>query len=300
LRVLCLGDLVLDVLTSPSEPLVVGSDVAGTIRFRAGGSAANTARAVARLGGRATFVGAIGDDAIGRRLAGSLRADGVRCHLVRAAGPAAPTARLVALLGPRGERSFVTERGAADRLAERDLKHAWFHGLAALHLPAYALLGERLRGAAIAGARLAHERGAIVSVDLASSAPLARMGRQMARGGLSDLGPDLLFGTAAEASVLADHDGALLDLAPLVVVRAGHAGSRILIRTGRGDRRLEIAIHPLRTTDSTGAGDAFDAGFLLSWLRDRGSGDPELRRAALAGHEAAETFLREPRPELAL
>jgi ribokinase len=295
--VLVLGDLVLDIVVVPAAATARGSDTPASVRFRRGGSAGNTAAAIARLGGDATFVGAIGQDSLGRNLASALRADGVRCHVVNVASP---TARLVVLLGPGGERSFLTDRGAADALTARDLRPAWFRGTACVHLPAYALLAEPLRAAAVRAAGLGRGHGAAVSVDLASRAPLARIGRREARARVVELGPDVLFGTEGEAAAVAGTDEALSELAPLVVVKAGAAGCRILARGKRGLVSLDVATKRIATTDSTGAGDAFAAGFLLSWLPERELSGPALRRAAQAGHGAAAALLREPRAELGL
>ena len=66
-----------------------GTDVAADIRFRAGGSAANTARAFASLGGRAVFVGALGDDEVGGRLRAFMRSSGVTVHAPRVRGRSA-------------------------------------------------------------------------------------------------------------------------------------------------------------------------------------------------------------------
>jgi sugar/nucleoside kinase (ribokinase family) len=93
----------------------------------------------------------------------------------------------------------------------------------------------------------------------------------------------------------------LLDLAPIVVVKQGSAGCRVMWRGGQS----AIATKPLAATDSTGAGDAFDAGFLFSLISSghrRGS-DVDgalLRRAALAGHRVAGQLLQRPRTELVL
>lgn len=292
-----LGDIVLDVVAQAEGPIARGSDVAATVRFRAGGSAANTARAVARLGGRGSFVGAVGRDGIARRLIASLRADGVTVRLVTAEGP---TARLVVLVGPHGERSFLTERGAADRLRPSDLRPAWFRAASALHLPFYSLLASPLLETAVEAARLARAAGSAVSVDLASSGPLGSMGRQEVRRRLTAIAPDVIFGAEQEVAVVADAEADLLELAPLLVVKSGAAGSRLLVEAAGSVRRLEVATPALRVTDSTGAGDAFDAGFLLAWLPARARSGPELRRAALAGHRAAAELLRRPRRELAI
>ncbi|MFL5643614.1 MAG: carbohydrate kinase family protein, partial [Chloroflexota bacterium] len=140
-RVVVLGDLMLDVVLAPARPLETGTDVPGTVALRQGGSAANTARWLARLGVRTTLVAAVGRDPAGRALVDSLRRDGVR---VRAAHVArARTGRIGVIVAPGGERSFVADRAAADGLEPADLKPSWF-AVDGLHLPAYSLIGEPL------------------------------------------------------------------------------------------------------------------------------------------------------------
>jgi sugar/nucleoside kinase (ribokinase family) len=298
--VIALGDLIVDVVATPSEPLAHASDTAGAIVFRQGGSAANTARWAARLCGRAGFIGAVGRDDWGRRLRASLEEAGVRVHAVRKPGP---TARIVALVERGGERTFVTDRGAADLLGPDDLRAGWFAGASVLHLPAYSLLNEPLGSAARRAVGLARAAGAAVSVDLASRRPLLARGRRTAWEHIAAVAPDLLFANDAEAAALTGPRGdvRLLELAPIVVVKEGAAGCRIVARgTGREPARLAVATSPVRAADTTGAGDAFDAGFLLSWLAAPAEtrGDiAVLRWAALAGHRAAARLLAGRRTE---
>jgi ribokinase len=316
-----LGDLVLDIVVRPQASLLRGSDTPGSIGFRAGGSAANTCRAFVGLGGSAIFIGALGRDAWGRRLVRSLRNDGVR---LRTTAVEAPTARLLALIGPRGERSFVTERGAANKLDQSHIRRSWLTGADFLHLPAYSLLNEPLAGAAAAAAGYARAAGALVSVDLASRGPLLAAGRRTVRARLREVGPDLLFANADEARTLAGRHGesSLLALSPVLVVKEGAAGCRVLWSppSTPADRlELDIATTPVETLDTTGAGDAFDAGFLYSLAEQRpgsrrgrsGEAYAEarsqdlrraqlLRRAAVAGHRAAASWLSRARPVLAI
>jgi sugar/nucleoside kinase (ribokinase family) len=70
-RVVVLGDLVLDVVLAPERPMVVATDVPGRVALRQGGSAASTARWLARLGARVTLVAAVGRDPVGVRLSRS-------------------------------------------------------------------------------------------------------------------------------------------------------------------------------------------------------------------------------------
>jgi sugar/nucleoside kinase (ribokinase family) len=306
IRVLVLGDLALDVTLAPARPLQRGTDVPGSVRLHQGGSAANAARWLARLDVRATLVCAVGRDGPGRALVAALRAEGVLVRAVRPTG--VRTARIGMLVDPAtGDRSFVAERGAADLLRRGDLEARWFRGVAALHLPAYSLLGAPLGEAGRAAAVLARAAGARVSVDLASAGPLLAGGRAAAQALVRGIAPDLLFTNQHEAAAfLGEHDPSrLLGFAPVAIIKRGAAGATLLVRGPSGAAapgvRLEVATRPFPAADTTGAGDAFDAGFLASWLAAGAATTPAaLRRAVVAGHRAAARQVGTPRPELAL
>ena len=296
-----LGDLMLDVVVAPAQSPERGTDVPGRVLLRQGGSAATTARWLARLGVRTSFVTAIGRDGPGRALAARVSADGVRLRAVRLFG--VPTGRIAVVLDPSGERTFVADRGAADRLAPADLRPAWFDGLDVLHLPAYSLLTRPLADAARRAIGLARDRGAVVSVDLASSGPLLAAGRGAARALVEAVAPDILFATAVEARALVagQRIDVLAALAPIAVVKRGPEGASVLLRDGDAVLRFDVATTPLRATDTTGAGDAFDAGFLAAWLTARSAGTPRtaaVQRATVAGHRAAARHLASPPSEL--
>jgi sugar/nucleoside kinase (ribokinase family) len=302
-RVVVLGDLMLDVVVAPRRALEPGSDVPGRVALVQGGSAANTARWLGRLGARATLIAAVGRDPAGRALVDAVRGDGVTARVARIAGER--TGRIGVLVQPDGERSFVADRGAADRVEPGDLRAAWFASTDALHLPAYSLLTEPLGTAARRAVELARDATASVSVDLASSGPLLAAGRTHAHELIAEAAPDFLFATAAEADALLGGrplEG-LLDLAPMAVVKRGSKGATVLARAGGERVRLEVATEPVAATDTTGAGDAFDAGFLVGWFAARRAGSrlpAALRRAAVAGHRAAARQISTPRVELTL
>jgi sugar/nucleoside kinase (ribokinase family) len=297
-----------DTVLMPARSMVRGTDVPGRVMLRQGGSAANTARWLGRLGGRVQLVCAVGRDGVGRALVDAVRRDGV---IVRGARVRKlPTGRIGVVVSPvndlagRAERSFVADRGASDGLTASDLRSAWFRGVDVLHLPAYSLIGEPLGTAGRWAAQLARANGAAISVDLASSGPLLAAGQTAAQALLRSVAPDLLFATAGEAEALLGGwalEG-LLAFAPVVVIKRGAQGASILAR-GEGEGatpiRSDIATRPLFATDTTGAGDAFDAGFLVAWLEGRAAGQPtteSLRRATLAGHRVAARHLtRAPR-----
>ena len=279
----------LDVVIMPAQPLERGTDVPGRVALRQGGSAASCARWLALLGVRSTLVTAVGRDPIGRALVESLRQDGVTIRASRVPGKPSGRVGVVVMIG--GERSFVADRGAADELRPTDLQADWF-AVDLLHLPAYSLVGSPLGGAGRRAIELARGHGALVSLDLASAAPLLANGRPAARRLVEEAAPDVLFSTIGEAEAfLGRHDlTGLLESAPLAVVKRGPRGATLLARGTVVALRFEVATPGLSATDTTGAGDAFDAGFLAAFMAtpsDARHRPAALRRAALAGHRAA-------------
>src|SRR5829696_6865233 len=307
-RVLVLGDLVLDVVLRASASIENGTDVRGRVEIRLGGSAANVARWLARLGARSHLVCAVGRDGAGRSLVAQLRRDDVTVRAVHVAGHR--TGRIGVLVAPNGERSFVADRRAATRMEPQDLKPEWFDNIELLHLPAYSLLVEPLGSAAVRAVELTRSRGARgarVAIDLASVGPLLAHGRREARDLVIRLKPDLVFATEPEAEALLGRgapDG-LLEHARILVIKRGARGARVFARDekapGEPPIRFDIATAPVPAEDTTGAGDAFDAGFIAAWLgalRTGHDGADGLHRATLGGHRAAARHLRSPRTEL--
>lgn len=294
----------MDIVVRAVSGVVAGTDIAGVVRFRLGGSAANTARSFAALGGTASFIGAVGNDELGTRLIAALRAAGVTVHTTRSRGP---SARLLALISADGERSFITDRGVADSLSVTAVKDAWLSRVDALHVPAYSLLTPPLADAAFHAIARARANGALISVDLASRRPLLARGRRAARDLITRSAPDIVFANVSEAAAVvgSSEPGRVGALAPVVVIKQGAGGCRVI---WSGQRRGEVlqsvvATRQIAVADTTGAGDAFDAGFLYSLIVSgyRPGSLPAaaaIRRGALAGHRSAARLLSGPREEL--
>ena len=302
-RVMVLGDLVLDVVLAPDRPIESGTDVPGTVGIRQGGSAANTARWLARLGVNVQLVCAVGRDGAGRSLVGQVERDGVTVRAARIAGQR--TGRVGVLVSPGGERSFVADRRAALALRPDHLRDEWFAGLDVIHVPAYSLMGEPIGAAARSAVERARTiAGARVSLDLSSIGPLLAEGRRAARELVASVSPDLLFATEVEVEAFLGRASAegILEHAPIVVIKRGARGARVLARVDAPEPlQFDVATPQVAAADTTGAGDAFSAGFLAGWLTAVAAGrhvPDALHRATLAGHRAAARQLTSAKQEL--
>lgn len=256
-RIVVLGDVMVDVVVRLSGPLAQASDAPAEIRFRGGGSAANTAAWLAAAGAEVTLVGRVGDDERGRAAVDELRALGVDTSVALDADR--PTGTCLVLIDPDGERTMAPDAGANDGLAAGDAPDDLLAEAAHLHVAGYALLREGSRAAARAAIERASRAGIGVSVDPSSSALLDAGFLELAEGA------GLLLPNASEAHALtgqSDPEAAGRALAKRfgeVVVTLGPGGA---LWTDGEEVLRAAAVEVGRVVDSTGAGDAFAAGFL--------------------------------------
>ena len=261
-RVLVVGDLLYDMLAKTDGELTRGTDTFAPIRVAAGGSGANAAAWLARSGVATRFVGRVGDDVFGGFLEGEMERAGVRSYLAR--DPSLATGKVFVLVDGAGERTMITDRGAGEALHPEDLPERLFTS-GHLHLSGYALSGGSRRETALNALRLARDAGMTVSVDPSSVPLLESMDPDRFLGWTR--GADILFPNLAEGEALTgekDPDRILEKLRPhypAVVLKLGPEGA---VYAG-GDLLREPAA-PVRVEDTTGAGDAFSAGFLGAWL----------------------------------
>jgi ribokinase len=253
-RMVVVGDVMVDVVTAHATPLAPGSDTPARVSLRGGGAAANVAAWLARAGVPVTLVGRVGDDPLAAVALAGL--DGVALHVARDAER--PTGVCVVLVGPDGERTMLPDPGANDALAPGDL--AELEGRV-LHLSAYSLLRAGSRAAARAALERARAAGVAISLDAASAAPLAAAPQLAAWAGPVDL----LLANADEAP----HAASVV--ARERVIKRGADGAE----WSDGARRVVAPAVGAAALDTTGAGDAFAAGFLSAW-----PGPPEAALAA--------------------
>jgi ribokinase len=208
------------------------------------------------------FAGVVGDDAAGAALVAELAAAGVR-PAVRTV-PDAATGTVISLVEPGGQRSMLADRGANLALRPDDVPPPVPGGH--LHLSGYTLFDDGPRAAGLAALAAAAAAGCSVSVDPASTGPLARYG--IDRWLADTAGATLLLPNADEARLLtgcADVGDAARALAArhaAVAVSLGADGAL----WAAGDVLVHRPAHPARVVDTTGAGDAFAAGLLSAWL----------------------------------
>ncbi|MGW2284583.1 carbohydrate kinase family protein [Streptomyces phaeochromogenes] len=264
---LVVGDVVTDVVALHRGPLASGTDTTAAIRTVPGGAGANVACWAARRDGtEVRLLGKVGMDSAAwheRELATS----GVRPLLV--IDPEAPTGTVVCLVdsGASAERTFLTDSGAALRLAPDDWSESLLDGVARLHLSGYLFFAEPCRALVAAAVESARARGVPVSVDPASAGFLAELGvdRFLA---LTE-GVDVLLPSRDEACLLtglpdpADAAAKLSRHVPLVVVKQGDAGALV---ARSGEIRARVPAVPATPVDTTGAGDAFTGAFLAALL----------------------------------
>jgi sugar/nucleoside kinase (ribokinase family) len=273
-----LGDLVEDIAVRLVEPVNVASDTPAVIRRRRGGSAANMAVAVARLGRPSRFIGQVGDDPVGDMLVAELRRAGVEPVV----GRGGRSGTIVVLVDQHGERTMLTDRGCCADLGDPD--PCWLDDVAALHVPAYSLVGGSLATTSTTLVAWAHERHALVSVDLSSAALIDELGPSVLGALIGALEPDLVLANELEAERFGGPDRLVELGARVTVVKQGSQPALVHV-PGAGWNSVD-ACRLDEVHDTTGAGDAFAAGAVSALVDGL---DPVT--ATAHGHQAAAAAL---------
>jgi sugar/nucleoside kinase (ribokinase family) len=274
----CIGDLVEDVVVRVPTDIATGTDTAVSIVRRRGGSAANVAVCAASTGAAVRFIGRVGSDTIGAALVEELSASGVDACIQHQGR----TGTIVVLVDARGERSMLPDRAAATDL--EDIREDALTDVTWLHVPAYSLVVEPLATTTIGAIRRVQQTGAMVSIDASSVAIIDHMGVHRFKKMLADLGPDVVFCNEDEGATLGVASLEGLAGVELTVVKAG-AVQAVAYR----DEKLIAAASPPSLTDvrdTTGAGDAFAAGFILARMNSE-----DVTSALENGHRLAGQLL---------
>ena len=241
LSICTIGDLILDVIVLPHGPLAPDGDTPATIRFAAGGQAANAAAWASALGATSRLICKRGTDASSGLAAAELARYGVEICGPVAAGRGGV---VVSVRDAHGQRTMVSDRGVASLLEMTEFEPSWVQSCDVLHVSGYCLLREPMAEVAIEAARHARR----VSVDLASAHDIEIVGARRFTARLEALGPDLAFATEAERAAVPDFD------------------ANWVIKLGARGARFPEGVYPspsVVAVDTTGAGDALAAGYLV-------------------------------------
>jgi len=250
--VVTLGDLLLDVVVRLEAPPAPDDDVPAAIALVPGGQAANVAAWVCWLGGEARLIARRADDAAGRVIAAEMERLGVELAGPVAAGERSGT--VLALVAPDGARTLASDRSASGELGPDDVDDGMLAGAGVLHVAGYTLLRRPGAEAALRLAQAARRYGARVSVDLSTAHGIEQLGRDAMRLRVAALAPDVVFANEAEAEAFGDPIGTVW------VVKRGARGCTVE-QGGRVVAHAPVATEGV--VDTTGAGDAFAAGYLL-------------------------------------
>lgn len=264
MSVVCFGELLID-FVAQQHGVSVGE--AFSFQKAPGGAPANVAVAVSRLGHESVFLGQVGDDPFGHFLADVLEAEGVGVGGLRFSAQARTALAFVSLTA-EGERSFVFYRHpSADMLMRpEDVAVDMIAGRKIFHYGSITMISEPSRSATLAAVKAAQDAGLMISYD-----PNLRM----------SLWPDV---ESARAGMLAGLDYAQIvkisddelefltggrDVTPLwrpqmqlIAVTHGAKGAAAYTRGGQ----VDSPGFSVRSLDTTGAGDGFVAGLLVSLL----------------------------------
>ena len=273
-RIIVAGDALVDnQYFVASLPKPGGDEKILSSGMRLGGSAANTAAALSHLGAEVTLLGSIGADANGKLIRSHLESAGVDLSLLSTEGE---TGYTVDLVDPSGERTMLSYRGASGRPFELNegLQKA-LEQAAVVLVSGYLLTEPEQAERTIELAQMMRKSGGLVAFD-----PCPVIGSVSPETAAKLLGlTDVLFPNAQELDMIQQYGK--IDVAndilslPCVAVKLGDRGAILGIRKGfklpdspafKKDMIIPASINKHPVKDTTGAGDAFDAGFLWAML----------------------------------
>lgn len=290
-KVLVVGDVMTDVIVMPEGPIVKGSDRRAKVRSRPGGSGANQAVWLGAMEADVVFAARVGanDKATCENY---FRGQGV--VPVLAGDRELSSGVLVTIVDPDGERSFLTDRGANLNLSAEDLPDSLLDEVGMVMVSGYSFFEPGPRAAVQGLFATAQARHIAVAVDPASVGFLMEVGPQAFLDWTK--GATAIFSNESEAEALTGVTGYAAQMQALgqfyetVIIKRGGAGAAI---GGRDGVRVQLPAEVVDVVDTTGAGDAFAAGFIAAHLRGMGEAEA-LARAISAGAKAVQSIGGQP------
>ncbi|MDB5384100.1 MAG: carbohydrate kinase [Rhodospirillales bacterium] len=233
-----------------------------------GGSVANSCAVAAGLGAKVGFLGKVAEDVLGTTFRHDITAAGVHFPTAPLVG-GAPTARCMILVSPDGQRTMNTFLGACVTFGENDIDHDAIASAKVVYLEGYLFDPPAAQAAFRRAARIARTAGRRVAISLSDPFCVGR--HRAAFREFVKNEADILF--ANEAEVMALYEVATFDEA--AVLAAQDTSFAALTRSEKGSvviegaTRVAVAAVPTMVVDSTGAGDAYAAGFLAALTRGK-------------------------------
>lgn len=278
-RILCIGDAALDVIVKMQTEINVGSDTASQVSMHGGGAAANTATWLAELGHSVYFSCRLGNDAAGHAISSEF--DLWKIEHKKSFLDHEKTGVVVVLVDKKGERTMFPDSGANSGISERDLPPLL--GFSAAYLSGYSLFNQRSTEGVLRMISAIKEARIPLIFDPASVGTMKAFGHSRVLEALGYM--DLVIMNEDEArfisnsQLLSEAFEIITKLVPIVVIKSGSSGA---MAKKRGEREVESHVHAIEAIDTTGAGDAFAAGFIPQWLMSN-----DLLAAMNAGNEVA-------------
>ncbi len=278
-RVLCIGDVMLDVIAVIKTKINYGSDTPSKISTHGGGAAGNVASWAQICGAPTKIVARIGNDSAGKAVMSEFDTLNIEHDDCVIAG--AQTGVVVVLVDPSGERTMFPETGANSGLTISDLPD--LQGIEVVYLSGYALLDEISRPGVLDMVTEIRRANIPIFFDPATVGGMSQVDINEIRGWLPLM--SALFMNEEEATFLTGFTqlesalDELLRAAPTAIIKCGSEGA---IGKSRESDSIRISALPTQVVDTTGAGDSFAGGFIATWLVDH-----DLQMCMEAGAAAA-------------
>lgn len=260
-KILCIGDVMLDVVVALQSPINYGEDTPSKITTHSGGAAGNVASWIAHTGTGASIVARIGNDSAGAAITSEFESLGVDHSTLKKTSDA--TGVVVILVDKSGERTMFPETGANSGLILADMPD--LGEFDAAYVSGYALLNPRSRVGVLDMIATIKSAGLPIFYDTVTVGAMKVVDRALIHSWLPHM--DYVLPNEEEALYLADAENIdsalekLLELCPAVIIKRGSAGA---IAQVRGDTRIDVDAVNIAVADTTGAGDSFAAGFIAT------------------------------------
>ena len=261
--ILVVGDINVDITAPLAAPFAEGEDcLSPELSFQCGGVGLNAAMALARLGCPTRLVSSVGNDWFGDLVLDRAAREGIDVSEVQRS-PRAMTGLMFITISPNGQRTFFGSRGACAELRVTERLPSWLSGVTAIEIAGYAFLTQSSAECASRLIAEAKTRGIPAALDVGIG-PSREVPSKIMQTAAK---VDTVFANITEAEALTAQpaaEGSFTALeragARTVVLKLGAEGC--LIRD-RGEL-CRVPAFAVEVVDTTGAGDAFTAGFVAA------------------------------------